>query len=139
MFRRSLANLDVPALQSASMYDALTTSAERPANTAQVRPVPVRYWWLKRILFGCGVILIGLVALRIWWGWEANRRLQAGIDGYIAAGEPVYPEDFDQSAVPDDQNAAKMYDDAAAALLTTTKPAMIPGCTHLTHAVSYQE
>jgi len=68
------------------------------------------------------VFLVFLVALRLWWGWEANRRLQAEIDRIIAAGEPIYPEDFDpKEKIPDDQNAAKLYVDAQDAFSLNTE------------------
>ncbi len=74
-----------------------------------VEPIPPRYWWLKRIGVVAGVLFVILFALRIWWGWEANRRLQAEIDKIIAAGEPIYPEDFDpKEEVPNEQNAARL-------------------------------
>ncbi len=83
-------------------------------------PFPPRYWWLKRILAGVGLLLVGLLLLRLVWGWEANRRLQAEIDSYIAAGEPIHPEDFDPAEdIPNDQNAAKFLMDAAAAVTLT--------------------
>ncbi|MHC4695684.1 MAG: hypothetical protein ACYTFA_02955 [Planctomycetota bacterium] len=88
-------------------------------DPAKVEPIPVRFWWLKRILIVSGIAFAGLVALRVWWGWEAHRRLQAEIDMYIAAGEPIYPEDFDQEPVPDSDNAAKMLGDAVAAFSLT--------------------
>lgn len=72
-------------------------------------PIPPRYWWLKRIGVVAGLLLVTLFALRLWWGWEANRRLQAEIDRIIAAGEPINPEDFDlKEDIPDDQNAARL-------------------------------
>lgn len=78
-------------------------------------PIPPRYWWLKRISIGVGVLLVAVVFLRLWWGWEAERRLQAEIDRIIAAGEPFYPEDYIRD-VPDEQNAALLYEQAAGAL-----------------------
>ena len=87
---------------------------EHSGGEMTVEPVPVRFWWLKRILLVGGIVLVAMGALRIWWGWEAHRRLQAEIDKYIAAGEPIYPEDFDSKWVPDDQNAVKFLLDAAA-------------------------
>ena len=83
------------------------------------KPIPPRYWWLKRLSIAGGCLLVALVALRLWWGWEANRRLQAEIDNYIAAGEPIYPEDFDPEPIPDELNAAKLLIDAAQALNLT--------------------
>lgn len=83
--------------------------SDSPTVEPTVEPIPPRYWWLKRIGVGVGLLLIALVALRLWWGWEANRRLQAEIDRIIAAGEPIYPEDFDpKEEIPDDQNAARL-------------------------------
>lgn len=58
-------------------------------------PIPPRYWWLKRIGVVCLALLLALAALRWWWGCDAHHRLQAEIDKIIAAGEPIYPQDFD--------------------------------------------
>lgn len=48
-------------------------------------PVPIRFWWLKRILTVSGVLLIALLCLWWWWGWEADRRLQAGSHARLLA------------------------------------------------------
>lgn len=93
-----------------------------PTVEPTVEPIPPRYWWLKRIGIAIGVLLVALFALRSWWGWEANRRLQAEIDRIIAAGEPIYPEDFDPNEeIPDDQNAAKFLRDAENAIALTAE------------------
>ncbi len=87
-----------------------------------VAPVPPRYWWLKRIALASAFLLAALVGLRLWWGWEANRRLQAEIDRIIAAGEPIYPEDFDpKEAIPDEQNAARLLVEANEAVNLTSE------------------
>jgi hypothetical protein len=78
-----------------------------------VRPIPPRRWWLKRILLAAGVFVLALVGLRWWWGWEAERRLQAKIAEYRAAGQPVLLEDFSPSVVPDEENAALLLRQAA--------------------------
>jgi hypothetical protein len=70
------------------------------------RPVPPRYWWLKRVLVAAGALVLLLVALRLAWGWEAQRRLDAKIAEYRAAGQPVTLDDFQRSPVPDEENAA---------------------------------
>jgi len=95
-----------------------------PTIAPEIGPIPPRYWWLKRIGIAVGVLLVALFALRLWWGWEANRRLQAEIDRIIAAGEPIYPEDFDpKEDIPDDQNAARLLIQAAGAVsLMSVKP-----------------
>ncbi len=81
----------------------------------------MRFWWLKRLLVGGGVLLLVLVAVRLGWGWMAHRLLQAEIEKCIAAGEPIYPQDFNpKEPVPDNRNAAKSLMDAAAALTLTT-------------------
>ena len=83
-------------------------------------PLPVRYWWLKRLLILGGAFLLLLVAVRLCWGWEAHRRFQAEIDKCVAAGEPIYPQDFNpEEPIPDDRNAAKSLMDAAAAIALT--------------------
>lgn len=86
------------------------TNAEDFNSVSPVRPDPVpippRYWWLKRIIVGSVVLLVVLGLVRWRWGVYADRLLQAEIDGYIAAGQPVYETDLLLPPVPDDQNAA---------------------------------
>ncbi|MFH0982329.1 MAG: hypothetical protein V2A79_12425 [Planctomycetota bacterium] len=83
-------------------------------------PVPPRYWWLKRIFLACALLLVLLVGLRLWWGYVVHQRLQTEIDRLVAAGEPIFPEDFDTPPVPDPENAALLYTNAANAFV---KPA----------------
>ena len=71
-------------------------------------PFPPRYWWLKRILLAVAVLLVCLVAVRWWWGVVAERRLNALIAEYKAAGEPLYPEDFQTPPVDADENAVTL-------------------------------
>ncbi len=86
----------------------------QPVSTVDITPIPVRYRWLKRISVGCVVLLVALVLLRLWWGRVADRRLQAEIDRIIAAGEPLFPEDFDSPSVPDENNAVFLFEQAMA-------------------------
>ena len=81
---------------------------ENPPTAAadDALPVPPRFWWLKRIALAATVFAIALVALRLWWGWEADRRLNAAIARCHAAGEPLYPADFAVEPVPDEENGA---------------------------------
>jgi hypothetical protein len=60
------------------------------------------------------------VALRLWWGWEASRRLEAKIAEYRAAGQPVTIEDFQFPPVPDEENAAYYLMQAASAIVNPT-------------------
>ena len=100
--------------------------SDSPTVEPTVEPIPPRYWWLKRIGVAVGLLLVALFALRLWWGWEANRRLQAEIDRIIAAGEPIYPEDFDpKEDIPDDQNAARFLTAAEQAIRLTPEQAKL--------------
>jgi hypothetical protein len=93
------------------------TNANAATATDDTRPIPPRYWWLKRILLAVGVLILALAALRWWWGYEAQRRLQAKIDEYHALGQPVTIEDFQFPPVPDEENAAHFLMKAAEAVV----------------------
>jgi len=96
--------------------EEIPVSPPAPSMTAEELPIPPRFWWLKRIAIASIVLIVALAGLRLWWGYEAHRRLQAEIDRIVAAGEPIYPEDFDsKNTVPDDQNAVKALDEAVVA------------------------
>lgn len=84
--------------------------------------MPPRYWWLKRILATAGVLLIVVVCSHWLWGVAAERNLQKKIAQLRAAGQPVLPEDFEQPAVPDEENAAYYIEQACSALVLPTKP-----------------
>ncbi len=83
---------------------------------------PGRYYHLKRLALAFAGLMVFLVVVRLLWGWEAHRRLQAEIDRIVARGEPLFPEDFNPSEeIPDDQNAAILYTKAAKSLNLTAK------------------
>ncbi|MCH7596425.1 MAG: hypothetical protein IID35_07685 [Planctomycetes bacterium] len=109
---------NVPLTEETSALPTESAAASLTQESIAVA-VPPRYWWLKRLLIGGGVLLLALLVLRTWWGFVAQRRLDAQIAVYVARGEPIYPEDFDTEPIPDDQNAAKFLKDAAAALNLT--------------------
>lgn len=67
---------------------------------------PPRFVWLRRGAIGFLLLLLTLVALRLWWGHEANQRIKDLARSAYARGEPFYPEDFRQMPVPDQDNAA---------------------------------
>ena len=93
------------------------TNASSPTADTDAQPIPPRYWWLKRILLACVLLVFALAGLRWWWGYEAERRLQAKIDEYHAAGQPVTIEDFQYPPVPDEENAAYFLMKAAEAII----------------------
>ncbi|MBN1343619.1 MAG: hypothetical protein JXQ73_13105 [Phycisphaerae bacterium] len=88
-----------------------------------VGPTPPRYWWLRRIGLVSLVIVVGLVGLRAWWGQVAARRLRAEIERIQAAGEPIFPNDFDPPPVSDEENGALMLIRAAEAIPASTSDA----------------
>ncbi len=85
--------------------------------------IPPRYWWLKRLGIVCVLMMVGLVGLRLYWGWEADRRLQIQLDKFRADGQPVLPSEFDAllDAVPDDENAAILLEKAMNKIVATAK------------------
>ncbi|MCH8053192.1 MAG: hypothetical protein IH895_03960, partial [Planctomycetes bacterium] len=95
----------------------------------QSRSRPGRYYHLKRFALAFAGLMVFLFVVRLWWGWEAHRRLQAEIDRIVARGEPLFPEDFNPSEeIPDDQNAAILYTKAAKSLnLTAEQDAFVKG------------
>jgi hypothetical protein len=106
-------NTKAPAA-SQSLTDAIE-SAEFGLED-RVTPIPPRYWWLKRLAFAVGPVVIALLCIRFGWGWIAQRQLDAEIARYVAAGQPIFPKDFDSPPVVDKDNAAKLYLDAATEL-----------------------
>lgn len=80
-------------------------------------PHPPRFWWLKRISSLVLIALLALAGLRWWWGRAAQARLNEAIASARARHEPVLPEDFPISTLPDDRNAAITLQRAAAALV----------------------
>ena len=72
----------------------------------------------RRWVLGVAVCLMALVAVRLGWGIYATRQLAAEIEGIRAAGEPIYPSDFNPAhEIPDAENAAVLYQAAATAIV----------------------
>ena len=94
-------------------------SAEKEGQVEAVR-IPKRFWWLKRIALGVVVLIVALGVLRWWWGRHVDKILQAEIDRYVAAGQPVYPADFVPADLADEDNAALVLEQASAALAKLT-------------------
>lgn len=84
-----------------------------PEAVSTDRPIPPRFWWLKRLGAAAAVLTLSLTAVRIWWGHVAEGRLQAKIAEYRAAGQPVLIDDFATEPVPDEENGAYFLRQAA--------------------------
>lgn len=79
-----------------------------PQNfVADEAPFPPRYRWAKRLGLLLVVILAVLTGVRLWWGREATRRVEARLAVYAAAGEPTQVSDFlRKEPIADEHNAA---------------------------------
>ena len=97
----------------------MTDPGSQPVEV-EVRPVPLRFWWLRRIVVVLAILVAGSVGLRVWWGHEAAKRFQAEIDRYRAAGQPVDLSDFETVPIDDANNAALVLERAWAALSDLT-------------------
>ena len=84
-------------------------------------PYPPRFWWLKRILLSLFLLLIGLILLRLAWGWYADRQLAALIATYRSRGEPVEKKDIAEKPIPDSENAAILLTQAEQAMTTSAE------------------
>lgn len=86
------------------------------APASIVPPAPPRYWWLKRIFVASILLVLTMALVRVWWGFEAERRLNREIANYLAAGEPVRLADLASDAPLPEQNAAYWLMNAANAI-----------------------
>ncbi len=72
--------------------------------------------WVKRAGFALLGFVVFIVLAHAFWGWVANRRLNATIAMLRAKGEPMTLAEMPKSEVPDSRNAS--LDFKAAAVLT---------------------
>ncbi len=88
----------------------------------------------RRWVAGVALCMLALIGVRLWWGMVAGRRLQAEIDRYHAAGEPILVSDYKPPPeIPDEQNAALLYSQAWAALVRDLDTAL-----HFSNALYYR-
>jgi len=73
-----------------------------------------------------------LLALRLWWGYEADRRLNSAIESWRQAGQLVFVSEFNAQlySVPGDQNAAILYEEAFPLINETTASGLWMGALH---------
>jgi hypothetical protein len=90
-----------------TLPDPATGFPAAPAPDAEAQgPYPARFWWFKRLTLLCLALAVGVAALRVWWGREAERRLQAALAPLVAEGWPVRAADMNPPPVPEEVNAA---------------------------------
>ena len=104
-----------------------STNSARDDAPASPKAIPPRFWWLKRIGLAAVVYAAFVIGLRVWFGYEAERRLSAAIDGYRTVGQPVLLSDFNRRAVAEKDNAAILLEEAEKAFVDTlNKPVNDP-------------
>ncbi|MEZ6085095.1 MAG: hypothetical protein R3E58_14425 [Phycisphaerae bacterium] len=82
-------------------------------------PIPPRYWWLKRLSLAGAVLVFLLVGLRLYWGYEADRRLERAREEIRAKGLAATVDEINAGldAVADENNAALLIEKAMAQLV----------------------
>jgi hypothetical protein len=103
----------------------MSAAPHESAATGPVCPIPPRYWWLRRILALTVAWIAFLVGVRLWWGWEADRRWEAAIARYRAAGQPALRADFAGAPISDEDNAAA-YLRTAIEIMRNSQPGATP-------------
>ena len=80
------------------------------------RPFPPRFRQLKRWALVAILILTTLGALRLWWGYEAQRRLDALLADARSHGRKILITDYTSPSLANEENAAYPIRQAAAAI-----------------------
>lgn len=84
----------------------------------EIPPPPKKRWSVRRtVLLAVLLLLAGIGIGRWWWGQSAERILQAEIDAIRARGEPLEWREFKRPFIPDEENAAEFYRQAAKIVL----------------------
>lgn len=92
--------------------------SDRDVQDAQAKPPRRRRRWIW-IVAGVVVLFLGLGWF--WWNQSSkwDERINAEIERYRAAGQPIYLADFDPPDTDDDDNAALALQEAVRALKLT--------------------
>ena len=90
-----------------------------PPTSADARPDPRRFWWLKRGLLALAGVALALLALRLAAGWSTDRKLAAAVQKLRAEGRMVEPQQMDDPPLPDGENAAFYLKRAAGTIVLT--------------------
>jgi hypothetical protein len=79
-------------------------------------PVPIRFWWLKRLTVGLALLPVAVATLRLAWGWEAERRIRAADERWAERMRAAGVAEPAQRPIDDAHNAAALVLAAGAAL-----------------------
>jgi hypothetical protein len=104
--------------EGAAMTNSDVASGPDPVAPLDEQPYPPRFWWLKRIAVAWVLVHAAVLGLRIWWGWEAERRWQAAVDRMHETELPS--KSASDGSLPDELNLAFVVH-AAATKLSLTK------------------
>lgn len=88
--------------------------SEFPTHDEPDRPIPPRFWWLKRLSSAFFLLLVTLVVVCFSWDRHSRRALAAFIVEHRALGEAMLVDDIPTPSVPDHENGAKLILAAAA-------------------------
>ena len=89
-----------------------------PANLGDV---PKRFWWTKRLAVAYLLLIAALLVTRLIWGHLAERRLATEIGALEAAGGAIDWQALAPEPIPDEENAAEFYTQAAGAITMTAE------------------
>jgi len=81
-------------------------TAPSDQQTEREDPYPRRFAVLKRSLLAAAIVVALVAGLRWWWGYEAQRRLDAFVNESHAAGRKVLIDDYATAQIQDSDNAA---------------------------------
>ena len=86
---------------TAALAETGSPAAAPPKSPAEPQHArPPRYRWLRRVAVIAAVFFASVLAVRLWWGREAARRLATEVSASHARGEPIQPADFAPEEVP---------------------------------------
>ena len=98
----------MPPSKRDSHYDI-----EEPQDYVEPRP----FRWGRYLMLAFLLVMVVVILGHWWWSNRAERQLLAQMDEYRKLGEPTEFEDFNDTDIPDSQNAAEDLRAAARAIV----------------------
>ncbi len=100
--------------QSASAFPDRSPDVDRD-TIDESKPIPARYWWLKRAFSTLGGSVLALVLLRLGLGWYSHWQFEAEVAKLAAASGSVWPSEEDSGRLLEAGGLVVLLDNAAAA------------------------